>query len=293
LTRRGLLALLPVAAVGLGVAACADSGEDPPVESDPTSQSAESRSTELVRLTYGQDPSQFGLLSRPVGPVRGVVVVIHGGFWKAQYGVEYAQPLAADLARRGWAAYAPEYRRVGNGGGYPETFDDVHAAMQRLAEPELDLDLSSGVVVIGHSAGGHLALWSAARQRFRRWSEGAVPVRAVLSQAGVADLASAHAASLGSAAVETFVGPPGPRYDRVDPIRQVPLDVPVWCVHAPDDDTVPIDQSASYVAATEAAGGTATLLEVDGGHFGVIDPTSPAWQAQLDVLESLAGPKSH
>lgn len=243
---------------------------------------------ELLRLTYGPDPSQFALLARPEGRPRGVVVVIHGGFWKAQYGVELAEPLALDLAGHGWAALAVEYRRVGIGGGYPQTFDDLHAAIGLLADPVLGLDLGAGVITLGHSAGGHLALWAAARHRFPRWAAGAVAVRAVIDQAGVADLAAAFDEGLGSGAVEAFVGPPGPHYDEVDPSRQLPLEVPVWCVHAPDDEAVPYAQSTGYVERAGAAGAQASLVPVTGGHFGVIDPGHAAWAVQLELLDALA-----
>ena len=90
-------------------------------------------------------------------------MVIHGGFWRAQYDASLGAPLAQDLVERGWTAWNLEYRRVGNGGGFPETFDDVAAGIDRLADVD-GLDLST-VVTLGHSAGGHLAAWAAARGR--------------------------------------------------------------------------------------------------------------------------------
>jgi acetyl esterase/lipase len=98
------------------------------------------------------DPSQFGELTRPAGASRGVVVVIHGGFWRGQYDLSLGRPLVPSLVDAGWAVYNIEYRRVGNGGGWPQTFDDVAAAIDALADED-DLDLSS-VVTLGHSAGG-------------------------------------------------------------------------------------------------------------------------------------------
>ena len=237
-------------------------------------------------LTYGDDPSQHGTLFRPEGESRGVVVVVHGGFWKAMYDESLGVPLAQDLADRGWTAWNLEYRRVGNGGGLPETFDDVAAGIDRLADVE-GLDLST-VVTLGHSAGGHLATWAAARGRFDTWRPERVPVTAVVSQAGVLDLTSAFERDLGSGAVKAFLGVhPGPEYDEVDPIRQVPLDVPVWCVHGRGDDVVPLSQSVDYVAAARAAGAEAELVEVDGDHFTVIDTSSPAWARILAILEQL------
>lgn len=230
----------------------------------------------VVRVAYGEHPAQYVELTRPDGPSRGVVVVLHGGFWKAAYGAELGRPLAARLAELGWTAWNVEYRRVGAGGGFPATFDDVHAAVEALAAHVPDL---STVVALGHSAGGHLAVWAAARGRFARWQPTRVALTRVVSQAGVLDLTDAEAAGLGSHAVRGLmgVGSADAAFDLVDPRRQLPLSVPVVCVHARDDDTVPFAQSQEYVAAAGAAGAVAELVEVPGGHFGVIEVGSPAW----------------
>ncbi len=272
LTRRILLTagLVGTAAIAVGCG----SDEEEPVADD--------------RYTYGDDPSQYAELTRPEGSSRGVVVVIHGGFWKSAYDASLGRPLAADLAARGWTAWNIEYRRVGpdpgGGGGVPATLDDVAAAIDLLAEvPDLDL---TTVVTLGHSAGGHLATWAAARDRYD-WPA-TVPVTAVISQAGVLDLAGAVAAGLGTGAVEAFVGAaPGPAYDRVDPTRQLPLDVPVWCVHPDGDAVVPLSQSADYVDRAVAAGAAAELVVVEGDHFVVIDPQSAAWTRTLAILDGL------
>jgi acetyl esterase/lipase len=236
-----------------------------------------------VRLTYGDDPSQWVDLHQPAGASRGLVVVIHGGFWRAQYGAELGEPLAEDLVRRGWTVANLEYRRVGNGGGFPATLDDVHHALGVL-EPYA----AGPVVTLGHSAGGHLATWAAGRGRFDRWS-GGTAVTHVVSQAGVLDLRSAVADHLGSDAAPAFLGDAGEAaYELADPLTQVPLDVPVWAVHARDDDTVPFGQAVEYVTAATGAGAEATLVEVTGGHFGVIEIGSEAWAACVEVLEGIA-----
>jgi acetyl esterase/lipase len=236
-------------------------------------------------VSYGGDPNQFAELYRPERGSRGVVVVvIHGGFWKAAYDASLGRPLAESLADEGWTAWNLEYRRVGNGGGCPQTLDDVAAGIDAL-DDVAGLD-TSRVITLGHSAGGHLATWAASRGRFERWQPERVPVTGVVSQAGVLDLRAAHELGLGGGAVEAFLGhPPGPDDDQVDPLRQVPLDVPVRCIHASGDTNVPITQSASYVEAATAAGADAALVEVDGDHFGVIDPTAPAWNRTLRILE--------
>ena len=235
-------------------------------------------------VAYGDDPAQLGELTRPAGPSRGVVVVVHGGFWKAAYGLDLGRPLAEDLAARGWTAWNIEYRRVGAGGGFPATFDDVHAAIERLGD--LDVD-TTRVVTLGHSAGGHLAAWAAARGRSERWPT-AVAVTEVVSQAGVLDLGAAFADDLGDGATAALMGgPPGPEYDLADPTRQLPLDVPLWCVHGRDDDIVPPSQSLEYVERARAAGSRAEALLVDGDHFTVVDTGSPAWQRTVEILDAL------
>lgn len=227
-----------------------------------------SEGAEFIR--YGDAGGQFGELSRPAGDPRGLVVVVHGGFWKPEYGIEYAQPLVPSLVEAGWATWVIEYRR---GSGAADTLGDVRAAID--AAP---LDLTT-VVGVGHSAGGHLVTWAAAGGGLTH----------VVSQAGVLDLGAAYDAGLGGGAVEAFLGhPPGPGDADVDPIRQVPLDVPVWCVHGTDDTVVPISQSEAYVAAATEAGATAEVVEVEGDHFAVVEPDSEAWARQLALLDTFA-----
>lgn len=265
--RRTLLGLGGIGVLGL-LAGC---GDDPVKPSGGT-------------FSYGDDPSQFGELSLPEGPPRGVVVVIHGGFWKAAYDLSLGRPLAASLVEQGWAAWNLEYRRVGpagsgGGGGAPQTFHDVAAGIDKLAD--LDLDLAT-VVTLGHSAGGHLATWAAGREN------PVVPVTHVISQAGVLDLVAADELGLGGGAVQALLGhPAGPGDAAYDPIQQIPLDVPVWCVHGRADDIVPISQSEQYVERATAAGARAELATVEGDHFTVIDPGSDAWTRTLTILDRL------
>ena len=227
-------------------------------------------------IRYGDDPSQLVELTVPAGSPRGVVVVIHGGFWKARYDLSLGRPLAADLVRNGWAALNIEYRRVGNGGGVPQTLDDVRAAIAVLDDTGLDLDT---VVTLGHSAGGHLATWA---------GHAVDTVTHVISQAGVLDLVAADRDGLGSGAVRAFLGHPAGVDDAaVDPRQQLPLGVPLWCVHGTDDDVVPVSQSRDYVAAAAAVGAQVELVEMAGDHFVVIDPDHEAWRLTLEILDGL------
>ncbi len=267
ITRRALLATGGV----LALAGCGQDGDVTPAPGTRT-------------LRYGDDPSQLAELSLPDGAPRGVVVVIHGGFWRSEYDLSLGRPLAESVVDEGWAAWNLEYRRVGpdpgGGGGTPETFEDVAAGIDLLADVD-GLD-TSVVLTLGHSAGGHLATWAAGR------SEAAVPVTGVVSQAGVLDLVRADELGLGGGAVQALLGhPPGPRDARYDPYRQVPLDVPVRCVHGTADTIVPIEISERYVDAASAAGADAALTAVDGDHFVLIDPATDAWRRTLQLLDGL------
>ena len=232
-------------------------------------------------IAYGDDPSQFAELYRPEGRSRGVVVVIHGGFWKWTYDYTLGQPLARSLVDQGWTAWNIEYRRVGDGGGTPQTFDDVAAAIDALADVE-GLDVST-VVTLGHSAGGHLAVWAAGRE------DPGVAVTHAVSQAGVLDLVMSERMGLGSGAAAALLGhTPGPEDAPWDPQQQIPIDVPVWCVHGIDDAIVPLGQSEGYVVAAQAAGAKAEIVRVPGDHFAVINPDTEAWAATIEVLDSIA-----
>jgi acetyl esterase/lipase len=237
-------------------------------------------------VRYGDDPAQLAELTRPVGPSKGVVVVIHGGFWRSAYDLSLGRPLAASLVEHGWTAYNLEYRRVGNGGGYRQTLDDVAAGIDALAVVE-GVETST-VVALGHSAGGHLAVWAAGRSKLggTAWGAPLVRVTAAISQAGVLDLRAAVRDDHGDGAAHAFMGEDGD-YARADPSAQIPLDVPVRCVHGVADDTVPLSQSREYVDRTNAAGGDAELVEVEGDHYVVIDPSSPAWASTLEILGTL------
>lgn len=248
--------------------------------------------TVMTRHSYGSDPSQFGDLYLPTGTAHnGVTVVLHGGFWLAEYDLSYGAPLAADLASRGYASFNLEYRRVGDGGGWPTTFQDVADGIDLLAS--LDVD-ASHVVAIGHSAGGELAAWAAGRSKLPVSAPGRNPkvkVTAVVSQAGVLDFTTAAITGVGGTAEADFVGgTPAQvpqRYAVADPIKQVPLSAPVLCVHSRADQDVPFAQSVSYVAAARASGAVASLTEVEGDHFTLIDPTSAAWRTVVQALPGL------
>ena len=249
--------------------------------------------TRPARHRYGDGHSQVADLHVPrgAGPFP-VAVVVHGGYWQTRHGRLVTRPLAADLARRGWAAWNLEYRRLGDGrgggGGWPQTFDDVAAGIDALAgldDPRLDL---GRVVAVGHSAGAQLALWAGARPGLPEGAPGAAPrvtVDRVVALAPVTNLASAGKVARRLLSVPRLRDA-GERLEQADPLRRVPLGLPVLLVHPRDDETIPVERSREYAAAVRAAGGEVALVEPErGGHRAPIDPRSDAWRAAAEWLE--------
>ncbi len=262
--------------------------------------------TQRYRYDYGDDPSQWGELFLPDLPAggkhRGVVVVIHGGYWRSQYGAELGEPLAKDLAEHGMAAWNLEYRRAGNGGGWPGTFQDILAGMDKLAAladvHALDLEK---VAALGHSAGGHLAVWAAGRDRLRglgtedglQIETDGVRLTGVVSQSGVLNLAEAERLQLSNGAVANLLGGPSSefpgRHRTADPMAALPLDVSVFAVHATEDEDVPLPMSTSYVDASRGGSMPAELVMVVGDHFSLIDVASDAYVTCRDLVAKLLG----
>jgi len=240
---------------------------------------------------YGSDPSQLGELFLPsgTGPFA-VVVVVHGGYWKAQYDRSLTTDLCLDLAGHGLAAWNLEYRRVGSGGGWPATFLDVAAGVDLLAELDAPLDLSR-VVAVGHSAGGQLALWAASRPTLPADAPGADPrvaIRAAVSQAGVVDLTLAAGLTPSSTPTRALLGDPSAHYERyvlASPRERLPLGIPQLVLHGDRDTTVSMRIATSYAAAARSAGDPCELLVLSRtGHFEHIDARSEAWHVARDWL---------
>ena len=236
---------------------------------------------------YGGGRSRLGELFLPDrDDPSPVAVVIHGGFWRRRYGRTLMDALCRDLVAAGWAAWNLEYRRLGflSGGGWPETFDDVSAGIDRLAElPGVDLRT---VAAIGHSAGGHLALWAASREQPR------VRVTHAVAQAGVSDLRDAARLGLSRNAAEELLGGSPvqrpERYRRASPIERLPLGVPQLLVHGEEDAIVPVAMSLRYRDAELAAGDPVDLAVLPGtGHFEHLDPASEAWKAVRSWLPTV------
>jgi acetyl esterase/lipase len=244
------------------------------------------------RVAYGTGEFQFGELRIPAGGgPHPAAIVIHGGYWRARYDLRHIGHLCEALTREGVATWSLEYRRIGNpGGGWPGTFDDVKAGaghLKRIRDKNVSdarrLDLEK-VVVLGHSAGGHLALWLAKQK--------ALALRGVAPLAPVADLRRAWELKLSNNVVEEFLGgspeQAPERYRSASPAEIVPLGVRQRVIHGAADDVVPVAMSRGYVAAARAKGDDATLAEPAGmGHFELIDPRSAAWPVVRDAVRGL------
>ena len=242
----------------------------------------------MERIPYGTDPHQFGELTLPsTTGLHPVVIVIHGGFWRAKYDLEYMRPVCESLAAAGLAAWNLEYRRIGNpGGGWPGTLNDVAAGSGYLASiaPGFHLDLNR-VIAIGHSAGGHLAFWLASRKTI---------LTAAISLTGVLDLRRAWELKLSNTVVDDFLGGSPDevpdRYDFASPIEQLPLDIPQKLFHGTNDDDVPFEISQRYVQAAQFRGDDAELIALQGaGHYDVVDPGTKEFALVRHAVVRLAG----
>jgi len=252
-----------------------------------------------IPLAYGSDPQQFGELRLPAGAApHPVVVVIHGGYWRAAYDLKHIGHLCVTLTGAGVATWSLEYRRLGqNGGGWPGTFTDVAAGIDylRTVAPQYGMDLSR-VVVIGHSAGGQLALWAGGRGRIPAgaalYTAQPLPVRGVVGLAAVADLRQGWALGLSNGVVGDLLGGSPTevptRYATGSPRDLLPLGLPQRLIHGTADPIVPFTISEGYTQATHAAGDDARLLPLaDLGHFELIDPRSAAWPTVRDTVLAL------
>ena len=241
-------------------------------------------------VAYGDLPDQIADVRLPADDTEPMplVIFIHGGFWMSEFDRTHAGPLAVDLVSRGFIVATLEYRRSGGGGGWPGTFDDVADGITELPEliaESLGLaDVGDGrIVLIGHSAGGQLALWAARR---------VTGIHGVVALAPVADMARAYALGLGDGAVGQLLrgGPDevADRYAAVDPTTNLPVGVPTVVVHGRRDLQVPFEIGRDFVAASVAAGDQTTLVDLaDIEHYGLIDPLSSAWPAVLAGLASV------
>jgi acetyl esterase/lipase len=255
-------------------------------------------------IHYGKNSLQFGELRLPKGKGKfPVALIIHGGCWLSAYDLQYMSHMSEALRKVGFATWTLEFRRVGNeGGGWPGTFLDVAQGADFLRElaKQYPLDLDE-VVVLGHSAGGHLGLWLAARKNIASgnvlFSRNPLPIKGVVSLAGITDL-SAYAMAPGScnsAVPQLMGGMPNEQPDRyasASPITLLPLKVKQCLVQGALDPIVPVAQSQSYTQQAKAKDDDAKQVLLENiGHFDLVVPSSPAWPAVENAAISILSEK--
>jgi acetyl esterase/lipase len=266
-----------------------------------------------ITLRYASGPDHVVDVRLPAaaeGARVPLILLLHGGFWRAEFDRVHLGPLAVALAGAGYAVCTPEFRRTGQpDGGWPGTFDDVARvvdALPRLASEVRQAELPGRavpdpdrVVLAGHSAGGHLALWAAGRHRLPAdspWHASASPSHlGVVALAPVSDLVMCHRENLDHGAVDALLGGSPERYPEryalTDPAQLIPLGLPVRLVHGTRDDRVPGQISRSYIEHAVAAGDDVVLDELPGyGHFELIDPLTGAWPTVLAAFQAMARP---
>ena len=224
-----------------------------------------------------------------------MAVGIHGGWWRAAHGLETHAHLCAALVESGVATWNIEYRRLGeDGGGWPGTLVDVGKALDFLhtLASMYPFDLSR-VVTVGFSAGGHLALWAAARQRVEAMSplgaENPFPIKAAISLAGASDLVRCAELGLSGNVVESFLGGSPTlvpdRYAMASPTALLPLGTKQILIHGTSDSSVPCEISQRHYAEAVSRGDKCDLLLLPGvEHLELIDPLASCWRAVHDTI---------
>ena len=224
--------------------------------------------------SYGSHPDAVIEEWLPVAASGVAVLLLHGGFWDEAFDRSHCRPLAAALSHHGIRVMLPEYRRVRGAGGWPQTFDDVRCAYDYFLAATAATRRS---VVVGHSAGGQLALWLAATQP-------TAGLAAAVALAPVCDLVKAHTLGLGDHAIDRLMGGSSvqvpARYQAVDPCRLPDPPIPTTLMHGTNDSIVPVLMSREYVGGHPRS----TCLELPCGHYELIDPESEQFAALLAVI---------
>jgi 3-dehydroquinate dehydratase-2 len=235
--------------------------------------------TSVETHRYGENPDQKMDVRRPTSPgfPAPLAVVVHGGLWRREWTSDTTEAWAVELTSRGWVTANIEYRRLGTGGGWPESFADVTAAFGAAAAlPGVD---RRHLHAIGHSAGATMALWSAGQT-------GSVRPTKVTSVAGITDLVRARAEGLGEGTVASIEGKRRPRPEESSPRHRLPIGVEVTLVSCLDDTLVDPSYATDYATAGRQAGDRVELIELETTHGAVLDPLDPALGA---VMGGLAG----
>lgn len=256
------------------------------------------------RIRYGIDPKHFADLRFPQG--KGpfpLLFVVHGGFWQSAYDLAHTGHLCAALTRKEIITCNLEYRRLGDpGGGWPGTFQDITLATSNIIEKTRSDERfnHAHTAILGHSAGGHLALWQTSSHRVAKTSPlhnpHNQPVHNAISLAAITDLRTAWKQQLGHGIVTRLLGGTPTeypdRYDAGSPINLLPSGTRQVLIHGTADRTVPVSQSEIYVEKARQLGDQATLIKLDNvGHFELINPETKAWPIIADAVLPLLDPR--
>ena len=229
----------------------------------------------VERRTFGDHPSQFFDLYMPADP-RGTIISIHGGYWRAKYGLDLNAPMAEHLASRGWLVANIEYRRVieetinNTAGVWSEMSSHVLAAIDATPSAE------GPTILLGHSAGGQLALWAAAQP--------SIDAQGVVALAPVTDLFLADGLELSKHATRELFGATAAEkpdlYATASPLHLLPFDVPQLILHGQADEDVPVEMTVDYAETAQFLGNDMTFVSEPGvDHFDIIDPTHSIWRS--------------
>jgi acetyl esterase/lipase len=258
-----------------------------------------------LRLPYGNLPQQFGdlWLPKPTDAKHRhpLLVFLHGGWWRAQYDLDYAGFLCDAMRQQGIAVWSLEYRRVGDGGGWPSTMQDVALGFDHISKLAEAYPLDTQrVVAAGHSAGGHLAFWLAGRHHIPHTSPLAepqpkLPLKGIVALAGAVDLrltidlGGFFSFSNGGPATRELLGGSfdqvPDRYAAADPGRLLPLNVPQILVQGSEDDQIPSELPLRWQQNAQRQGDQVEVKIVQrADHFDIVDPQSHAWPTTRDAL---------
>lgn len=247
------------------------------------------------RLSYGKHSEQFGELYLPKenGP-HPTIILIHGGCWQAQYSLSTLAQLSKALTKLGYAVWNVEFRRLGNGGGFPTTFEDIALSadfLNTMAE-KYTLDLSS-LTAMGHSAGGHLALWLAGRHHLPRnsalFSDSAITIQRVISLAGIPDLVAGVEQNICRGACQDLVGglpnEVPEQYQQASPHYLLPLNIPHWHLVGALDPLVPASYIEPFIQKAKLQDNNVNFKVIPNiGHFEMVMPDTTSWKFIKEAL---------
>lgn len=243
------------------------------------------------RLSYGKHPEQFGEFYFPKHPPKSgdlypTIILLHGGCWRAQFGLSQLGQLCTALTSLGFVVWNLEFRRLGNGGGWPTTFTDVSQGVDFLTTiaDKYKLDLNK-VTAMGHSAGGHLALWLAGRHHLPSNSQlstnSPISLNRVISLAGIPDLAEGVKQNICRGACQELVGglpeKVPERYQLVSPNNLLPLNIPQWHLVGELDPIVPVNYIKSYIEKAQYQDKVHFEIIPQIGHFEMVMPDTASW----------------